>query len=404
MRIAWFSPLPPMASGIADYSFELLPLIAEGAEIQAFCPRARRGRKVESPNGIPVRDPGDFDRRAGSYDAVFYHLGNNPFHAFVYRAALGRPGVVVLHELVLHHLVDHLLLGEDRDDIRAYARVVEQEYGAVGPRLARLKALGASTEFERFLFPMSGHVVRASQAAVVHSRSARQQIVDSHPGTPVYVIPHHAGRAPSEVRGLTREAARSLLGLPHDAFLVGQFGFITRPKQPAAVLGGFARLLERRPDSHLLVVGENQLGVGVDELLRRRGLTGRVRLTGYVDLVRFWLYLGAIDAVVNLRYPSAGEASGTFTRALAAGRAAIVANVASFAEYPDDVCLKVEVDGDQAAQVGAYLIRLAEDAAFRTRLEARAREFAGTELDPRRCAEAYLAVARAVGAPATVAG
>jgi glycosyltransferase involved in cell wall biosynthesis len=191
------------------------------------------------------------------------------------------------------------------------------------------------------------------------------------------------------------------LGLSADAFLVGQFGFITRPKQPAAVLGGFAKLLEHRPDARLLLIGENQLGVGVEWLLRRRDLTGRVDLTGYVDMVRFALYLKAVDVVVNLRYPTAGEASGTFTRALAEGRATIVSNVGSFAEYPGDACMKVELDGDQAEQVATHLIRLADDPGFKGDLEETARRYAEAKLDPRRCARMYQEVA---GSPIAQAG
>src|SRR5207253_5118389 len=88
VRIAWFSPLPPMASGIADYSSELLPLVASRAEVEAFCPGAGLGRPVRAPAGIPVIRPQRFEERADRYDAVFYHLGNNPFHTFVYRASL----------------------------------------------------------------------------------------------------------------------------------------------------------------------------------------------------------------------------------------------------------------------------------------------------------------------------
>ncbi|TMK99303.1 MAG: glycosyltransferase, partial [Actinobacteria bacterium] len=150
----------------------------------------------------------------------------------------------------------------------------------------------------------------------------------------------------------------------------------------------------RRPDALLLMVGENQVGVGVQEMVRRRGFQERVRMTGYVDRTRFHLLLKAVDAVVNLRYPSAGEASGTFTRALAEGRAAVVNNLGPFAEVPSDVCLKVEVDADQAEQVARHLVRLAEDRAFASRLEARARQYARTALDPRRCADMYLEVAR----------
>ena len=63
----------------------------------------------------------------------------------------------------------------------------------------------------------------------------------------------------------------------------------------------------------------------------------------------------------------------------------------------------MEVDGDQAEEVGRGLIRLAEDPAFRSRIERRAREYARTMLDPRRCAEEYLEVARATAEGAVAA-
>src|SRR5207248_8267372 len=36
MKLAYFSPLTPQRSGISDYSEELLPYLAEGAEITLF--------------------------------------------------------------------------------------------------------------------------------------------------------------------------------------------------------------------------------------------------------------------------------------------------------------------------------------------------------------------------------
>src|SRR5439155_13513927 len=100
--------------------------------------------------------------------------------------------------------------------------------------------------------------------------------------------------------------------------------------------------------------------------------------------------------IVNLRYPSAGESSGTVARALAEGRATIVNDLESFAEIPDDAALKVEIDGDQAEAVGAHLIRLAEEPRFRARLEAGALGYAAEALDPARCADRYVQVAHAV--------
>ena len=49
-RVAWFTPLPPVRSGIAQYSVELLPLLARTCQIEIF---------VESP-------PNDLETNAGS--------------------------------------------------------------------------------------------------------------------------------------------------------------------------------------------------------------------------------------------------------------------------------------------------------------------------------------------------
>lgn len=389
MRLAWLSPLPPTPSGIADYSADLLPLIAERAEVDVFSPPG--GNEIP---GVPVLAPDELEGRMGSYDAVFHHLGNNPFHEFVYRAAFRWPGVAVLHDFVLHHLIDELAFGERRDDVRWHREVLSGEYGGVGARLSDLRARGVYTEFEKFLFPLNGRVAGSARAVVVHSEYVRDRVSDAAPGTPVFVIPHHAQPAPSAVARVTGAEARSRLGLPGDAFLVGHFGFITRPKQPGAVLAGFARLAKTRPDARLLVVGANQTGGrGLERFARRLGIQDKVRFTGYVDLARFYLFLKAVDTVVNLRYPSAGETSGTFARALGEGKATVVNNMGSFAEIPDDVALKVEVDEDQAEAVAGHLVRLSKDPGLRARLGEQARAYAATELDPRRCRDLYLSVA-----------
>jgi glycosyltransferase involved in cell wall biosynthesis len=401
VRIAWFSPLPPIPSGIADYSAELLPLIAEAAQVDVYSPRPGEGRRLHVPAGVDVHSPRSFEGRADGYDAVLYHLGNNPHHEYVYRAARARPGIAVFHDVVLHHLIAHLF-AEAKPDWAAYRSILTEELGEHGPTLTRLRARGVATGTEHFLFPLNRHIASRARGLVVHSEEARAAIREVAPGVPVTVIPHHAGQPPEEVEGVTRETARADLGLPTDAFVVGQFGFITIPKQPGAVLRGFARLVQRRPDALLLFVGQNQTpGRAIDSVIRSIGVGDRVRVVGFVDLPAFYRYLKAVDAVVNLRYPSAGEASGTFTRAMAEGRAVIANNLGSFAEVPADVVLRVEVDGDQPAELGRHLIRLAEDPAFKASLEERARRYAATFLDPRRCAELYLEVARRVSGELT---
>ncbi|HEX2267520.1 MAG TPA: glycosyltransferase, partial [Actinomycetota bacterium] len=345
--------------------------------------------------GALVFPPAMLDRRLDAYDVAFYHLGNNPFHRFVYQAARAHPGIAVFHDFVLHHLLEAMLFEDHHGTHREWYRdVLEMDYGPLGSQLADLRGRGIATHLEKFVFPLNAHIARSSKALITHSHDVAERLAEVAPDVPITVIPHYALQPPANVAGVSRAEARGRLGLPPDAFLVGQFGFITKPKQPGAVIGGFARLAERRPDALLLVVGANHLGFGVLNLIAALGLNRRVRLTGFLDLPRFYLYLKACDAVVNLRWPSAGEASGTLARALAEGRATIMNNVGSFSEVPNDVALKVEVDGDQAEEVGNHLIQLADNPGLRTSLEQRAREYARTVLDPTRCADLYLDVAR----------
>jgi glycosyltransferase involved in cell wall biosynthesis len=389
-----------MPSGISDYSFELLPWIAEAADVDVVCPRVGRPWRRHppvAPAGLTVLEPDEFRAHPDRFDAVIYHLGNNPAHEFVFEEAKRRPGIAVFHDFTMHHLIDWLHWEPPRRDFRGYREAVTRELGPeLGERLASLHGADVHSDLEKFLWPLNGELARGARAIVVHNHDAAARMREIAPAVPVTVIPHHAGSPPPEVAGVDRAGARERLALPKDAFLVGHFGYVSKPKQPAAVVGGFARLARARSDAQLLMVGADNTGGGLDRLIERGGVQGRVRAVGYVGLTRFYLFLKAVDAVVNLRYPSAGESSGTVSRALAEGRATIVNDLGSFSEIPDDATLKVEIDGDQPEEVGAHLIRLAEDPAFRERVERAARRYAETELAPIRCRDLYLKVARSV--------
>jgi glycosyltransferase involved in cell wall biosynthesis len=381
-----------MLSGIADYSFELLPWIAEVADVDVVCP-VRRFRHLRAPPGVAVVSPGQF--RPDRYDVVYHHLANNSHHGYVLESAVRNPGICVLHEVVLHHLIAYTMVEVGRQPER-YRRIFEAEYGEAGAQLASLKIRGVAGELEKFLFPLIGHVVAKSRGVVMHSFDSRERLLGElgPQEVPIEVIPHHAGSPPPRVAGVDRVEARRILTLPGGAFLVGHLGFLTVPKQPDALVEGFARLHQELPDSMLLVVGADATGGALGRTVRTRGLREAVTFTGWVDLERFFLYLKAVDAVVSLRYPTAGESSGPVARALAEGRAVIVNNYGSFADLPRDVVLKVEVDGDQGAELGRHLVELAGDPGLKAGLESRARAYAASTLDPRRCRDRYVEFAR----------
>src|SRR5439155_7266820 len=76
-----------------------------------------------------------------AFDIPLYHLGNNPYHDFVYETALKHPGVAVMHEANLHHLIAHLTIR--RGDWDAYMAECELNGGsnalAFAQRVRRLE-------------------------------------------------------------------------------------------------------------------------------------------------------------------------------------------------------------------------------------------------------------------------
>ncbi len=329
MKIAFFSPLPPAQSGIADYSATLLDALRLLADVDAF-PEA----------------PASFD--PAGYDAILYHLGNNPFHSYVYEMALRYPGTIVLHEANLHHLIADITIR--RSDWDAYMREVEFDGGA--PALAfaqRVRALEVGPDYEGL--PMLKRVLNASKAVIVHSRFVAGQVAAAGFTGPVGVIPHGAA-----IPAVDRASWRNRLGLPDETQpLIGIFGFLKPYKRIAESLRAFRRLLKVMPKARLLLCGESHPELPLPQLFSTLGLNGEVRHIDFAPLEDFVGYIAACDIVLNLRYPTVGETSGTLQRALGLGRAVMVSDVGAFAEYPEEICLKVPVDALEEDLIFEYL-------------------------------------------------
>src|SRR5205807_3689405 len=85
------------------------------------------------------------------------------------------------------------------------------------------------------------------------------------------------------------------------------------------------------------------------------------------------------DVVLNLRYPTVGESSGTMLRALGLGKPVLVSEIGSFAEFPEDVCLKVPVGAGEEDLIFEYLNLLVSRPEVARALGARAKRYVARE-------------------------
>ena len=396
MRLAYFTPLPPSKSGIADYNSEILPYLAKGAEISVFVEEADELRANHGRPDFSVHDATRFEelRRHQPFDLCVYHLGNNPHHQYVYERAVETPGLLVLHEHCLHHLIAWKTLGRKDED--AYWNEMFYAYGRRGGRLAEMRAGAIGSDYQQFLMPLNRRVVEGSLGVIVHNAYAASQLECSSREVPVEIIPHHLSPKAYELDGTDKVECRRGLGVPDDAWVIASFGFVTESKRIPTVLAAFKELLRIVPNAMFLVVGEDHRKWGVAPLIEEMGLRDCARLTGYVSERDFFRYLKAVDVVVNLRYPTAGETSGTLIRALGAGLPLVVTDFGQFAELPDDVCLKVSATENEERGLYLALRALARRRTLRERLSRRSAEWVRDECDINRSAARYLDFAERV--------
>jgi glycosyltransferase involved in cell wall biosynthesis len=370
LRVTLFSPLPPNRTGVAHYASMLIPELAKHVDLEVVDPLVPR---PSSLHAIPL-----------------YHLGNNPHHAWIYEEAMRTPGVVVLHDLVLHHLIVEMTLA--RGDVDGYVAALQANHGEAGAAWARGRAAGLHSEMGNFLMPASVDVANRSCAVIVHNHYSADRLRSFGVTAPIHVVPHPFEPQPAAAG--RREALRREHGFARADRVIGLFGFLTSAKRADVVLAAFARARTRDPHLRMLVVGEPAPNVDVDAL-RGDGVT----FTGYVPDEDFAAYFAAVDRLVNLRYPSAGETSGTLIRAFEAGKPVAVSDYAQFAALPDDCVVKIAFGEGEVAALADFFVRPLPDPA-----EAQAawlRENASMELTVRGYLDALADTSRAPDARVT---
>ena len=170
--------------------------------------------------------------------------------------------------------------------------------------------------------------------------------------------------------------------------LIGCFGFLNMNKRIPQLLEAFASFRHTRPGARLLLVGGAGERFDIDRRLERLGLTEGVERIDYVPEERMWSLMAACDVLVNLRYPTMGETSGSVIRALSLGKPLVVSEVGWFAELPDEVVLKVPVDDFEVATIEAALAVATDHGA---QLGAAARAYVSREHALPKVADAYVA-------------
>ncbi len=386
-EVLFCGPLPPAPTGIASYDRAVL----DGLERIGFMERHR-------VDVVWPFEPRMTPRLHGYHLGVF-QLGNNAeFHLEPYRATYVAPAsLIVLHDLALDDFVAALRTLGDPLAFKALREAQALQRNLTSPDILRNDPLR---------IPWAAHVARRARGIVVHGNFGRGYLQELGCRTPVFVVPHPSvedpaafGRAEPRARairaGLAARGMRALVLAPGD---------LNPAKQLEPLLAAVGGLDE---GVHIALVGRRIPGYDPEQLIRRAGLGPRATLATDVTDDEFRAWLVASDVVVDLRHPTRGEASGSLSRAMQAGKPSIVSATGAYLDVPGDLVVHVAAGVPEPAELGRAIAELLADQDRRVRMGAAARAhvegLATSEATARGYEEAIEATLALAGDPAHAA-
>ena len=384
-RLAYISPLPPEASGISDYSAELLPELARHYHIDVIVNQDGVSDTAIIANN-PVRSVDWFRQHANAFDRILYHFGNSHFHSHMFDLIRDYPGVVVLHDFFLSGIVAHRDVNDENPG--GWARALFETHG--WPAVVhRFKAADMADVI--WAYPCNMDVLQNALGMIVHSDFSRQlglKYYGAGVGDDWALIP--LLRQPAN--GLNRTTVRKKLGIGPDDFIVCSFGMLASTKLSDRLLSAWIDSpLAGDPQCHLVFVGDNPGAYGQDMERRVRSgrSVGRIEITGWADHATFRHWLAAAGGGVRLRTLSRGETSAAVLDCMNVGLPTIVNANGSMAELDPDAVWMMPDDFSDDDLIEALTV-LHTDADRRRTMGDCARMRIASNNNPRRCAVDYV--------------
>ncbi|MFW6074748.1 MAG: glycosyltransferase [Chloroflexota bacterium] len=364
--IQLITPLPPLPTGIAAYSADLLRAIGGAWPFYVITePGSSWGELEASYNFVKVN-------QIDESSPLIVQIGNSEQHPIAFSYAERGGEILVLHDVVLHHarMIDAVRTG----CTDAYRRELYRRYGEAGLRAGEDLIYGRPVE-DIAAYPMSERYIERARLTIVHNSYAESRVRQLVPDAAVMRVPMGIPLP----KLLSKREARKRLGIADNVFVVASITHINPYKRLDVVLRALRRVIGRVPQTRLIVAGTLSPEVPVERQAWMLGIDSHVTIEGYVTDDRARLLAQAADVCVNLRYPTLGETSASLLRLLGAGKPVIITEGTMSEDIPPGAAIPVPVGGLEEEMIAEVLVWLAEDPESRNLIGATARRFVERE-------------------------
>lgn len=368
-KMAFVSPFPPLQTGIADYSAQLLPYLAHYYEITLITNQEKIDDNWINAN-FHFHDAKWFVKNANSFEVIIYQFGNSHYHYFMIELLHLFPGIIVLHDFFLSGLYQWIDVVVDKGEYAFYQSIY---YSHGFPALINLMNKDRRVIIEDY--PCNLMILNQALGIIVLSKHT----ID---------LAHHwygpnilhkfslvcAPHFPKKISKINRESIRKKLKFTKNDFLICSFGFIGDTKQ-------YDRTIQACADPRLSDINFKLIFVGgyadseykqlLYGLIKKYNLQDKVKFIGFSSLETFTDFLSCSDIAIQLRKKSRGETSACILNCLAYGIPTIVNAHGSIKEISDHVVIKLN-DEFTDNELTEAIIKLYKDNKYRENLSTNA--------------------------------
>jgi len=400
MKLHWFSPLLPADTDIAHYTARVLPALARRAdEVTLWTTQKDWDRDLQKHAEVRRYDLHRLPLAELNREGVsIYHIGNNPLHhGAIWQMSRQHGGVVVLHDVRLHHFFDGLYR-EQWQDLDGYLASMQFYYGEAGRADAAecfsTEASNINSMAERY--PLTQLALAHALGVVVHTREAFDELSKLQ-RWPLSYAPLPFARKADALPSATRDNFLSSMmrraATNEDApYRLIVCGYIGRNRRLDALLHALAQLPlgnKFRLDIYGKVTDNEHLRALINSLK----LDGQVSVHGFVAEKELDAALAKADLGINLRYPTMGEASGSQLRLWSHALPSLVTQTGWYATLPEDTVAFVRPE-HEVADIQMHLRAFLLDPQKFAAMGERGRTLLEEQHTPERYAEAIIDLAQ----------
>lgn len=287
--LAYFSPFLPVCSGIAVYSHEILQELKNYFDITLVS-----DEKCDEKS-FKIINFSEFYENFSKYDYALYNIGNHlHFHAKIYEAMMKIPGVVILHDFFVPHLIP--VCKNLQDEIYyCHGLKAEVEYFFNAYNTFILK------------YPFNRHILENARVCIAHTQKSIELAKKFYNNDDIFKLL----LLPRKLISPNKFEAKKSLGFD-GKYLYCSFGFLHGTKMNYELLCAWSLTL-KNDDRFMLIFaggsGDDEYFIKINNFIKENNIKN-VKITGWLNSDEYNLYQAAADVSVQLRSKQLGESSG----------------------------------------------------------------------------------------------